>query len=117
MTPQNPATAATHCLKGYAGHATIPMSGSGTTIKQVGLDAKAPGAYITPSERFTADFADWDRSMLTITSGQSGNFLSPYYLDQFPAWYAGKSFPLVFSDAAVQSVTQHRLTLQPGCSR
>ena len=55
--------------------------------------------------------------MLTITSGQSGNFLSPYYLDQFPAWYAGKSFPLVFSDAAVQSVTQHRLTLQPGVPR
>jgi hypothetical protein len=38
---------------------------------------------------------------------------SPYYQDQFDAWYNGRSFPMSFSDAAVEQATVHKLVLGP----
>jgi penicillin G amidase len=46
-------------------------------------------------------------------TGQAGNFLSPYYLDQWEAWYNGRSFVLTFSESAVATSATHRLMLQP----
>ena len=66
-----------------------------------------------PSERFTANLADLDQSTLNIVTGQSGNFLSPYYMDQWPAWYEGSTFQLAFSSQAVESSGVHRLVLEP----
>jgi penicillin amidase len=45
--------------------------------------------------------------------GQSGNFGSPFFLDQFPAWLKGTTFPFVFSDAAVRAAGTHTLMLTP----
>jgi penicillin amidase len=45
--------------------------------------------------------------------GQSEDPLSPYYRDQWPYWYNGKTFTLPFSDAAIQARTKHTLTLTP----
>jgi penicillin amidase len=59
------------------------------------------------------DFSDLDHSTLNLTLGQSGNPASPYYLDQFLAWYRGTTYPLAFSDAAAKAAAQHTLTLQP----
>ena len=83
-----------------------PQSGGAETIKQV-------GRTFGPSERFTADLGDLDHSTLNIVLGQSGNLASPWLLDQFPAWYHGTTYPLPFSDAAVQQSATHTLTLQP----
>ncbi|QHN04437.1 penicillin acylase family protein [Granulicella sp. WH15] len=88
------------------GTGSQPQSGDRTTIKQVG---RAFG----PSERFTADLANLDQSTLNIVLGESGNPASPYYMDQFPAWYRGTSFPFAFTDAAVAASTTHTLTLTP----
>jgi penicillin amidase len=88
------------------GTGSHPLSGDRTTIKQVG---KAFG----PSERFTADLSNLDQSTLNVVLGESGNPASPYFLDQFPAWYHGTSFPFAFSDAAVTAATTHTLTLTP----
>ena len=63
--------------------------------------------------RMVADFADLDQSMQNITLGESGQVFSPYYRDQFSAWYEGKSFPMPFSDAAVEQSTVHKLILEP----
>ena len=52
--------------------------------------------------RMVVDFSDLDQSMQNITLGESGQVFSPYYRDQFPAWYNGKSFPMLFSDAALR---------------
>jgi penicillin amidase len=76
-----------------------PLSGDGTTVKQVGRN-------FGPSERFTADFADLNKSTLNIVLGQSGNPDSPYFLDQFPAWLHGTTFILA-------SPALHTLTLTP----
>ncbi len=82
------------------------QSGDGTTVKQVGHS-------FGPSERFTADLADLDASTLNLVLGESGNPVSPYFLDQFPAWLHVSTFPLAFSDRATSSAASHTLTLTP----
>jgi penicillin amidase len=93
-------------MRGWTGTGAQPQSGDGTTVKQV-------SRTFGPSERLTVDFSNLDRSTLNIVIGQSGDPLSPNYLDQWPFWYAGKTFSLPFSDAAVQSAAAHTLTLAP----
>jgi penicillin amidase len=90
-------------LRKYASTETLPQSGNGITVKQVGKYA--------PSERFTADFADLDQSTLNIVNGQSGNLFSPYFNDQFEAWYRGTTFGLPFKPETVERTATHRLRL------
>ncbi|MEO8737484.1 MAG: penicillin acylase family protein [Edaphobacter sp.] len=83
-----------------------PQSGDTTTVKQVG---RAFG----PSERFTADLSDLDHSTLNVVLGQSGNPASPWFMDQWPAWYKGTTFRLPFTKSAIDATTTHTLTLIP----
>jgi penicillin amidase len=82
------------------------QSGSAYTVKAV-------TRHHGPSERFTANLADLDQSTLNTVTGQGGNFLGPYYMDQWKAWYEGSTFTLPFSSQAVQSTAAHRLVLEP----
>ena len=82
------------------------QSGSGYTVKAV-------TPHHGPSERFTANLADLDQSTLNTVTGQGGNFLSPYYMDQWKAWYEGSTFTLPFTSQAVQATGAHRLVLEP----
>jgi penicillin amidase len=88
------------------GTGVLPQSGDDVTVKQVG---KSFG----PSERFTAEMADLDKSTLNVVFGESANPLSPWFMDQWSAWYHGTTFTLPFSDAAVNAATTHTLTLNP----
>jgi len=88
------------------GTGPLPLSGDGTTVKQ-------SFSTVGPSERFTANMADLDNSTLNIVNGQSGNVLSPWFHDQFEAWYHGTTFPLPFTTDAVSKATTHTLTLLP----
>lgn len=83
-----------------------PLSGDGSTIKQV-------NRTFGPSERFTADLSDLDRSTFNLVLGESGNISSPWFMDQWPAWYNGTTFPMPFTTPAVNAATKHTLTLQP----
>ena len=74
---------------------------------------KQVGRAFGPSERFTADFSNFDHSTLNIVAGQAGNFLSPYYMDQWDAWYNGDTFRLPYSKEAVQRTKAHELVLAP----
>jgi penicillin amidase len=65
----------------------IPMSGSSTTVKQT-------TQRLGPSMRFVADLGDWNQSMNNITIGQSGQFLSWHYSDQWDEYYGGESLPM-----------------------
>ena len=67
-----------------------------------------------PSERFTANMADLDESTLNLVTGESGNFLSPNYMDQWKAWYEGTTFALPFTQKAVEASRAHLLVLEPG---
>ena len=83
-----------------------PQSGDATTVKQ-------SGRTFGPSERFTADLSNLDHSTLNLVMGQSGNPASPWFRDQWPAWYKGTTYTLPFTDPAVDAATTHTLTLTP----
>jgi penicillin G amidase len=91
---------------GWTGIRPQPQSGDTTTVKQVG---RAFG----PSQRFTMDWSDVDASTENVVMGQSGDPVSPYYRDQWPAWYRASTFALPFTPAAVNRSTEHTLRLTP----
>jgi len=93
-------------FRNWTGTGAQPQSGDGTTVKQV---HRAFG----PSQRFTIDWANVDGATEDITMGESGDPLSPYYRDQWPYWYNGRTFALPFTDQAVAAATTHTLRLQP----
>jgi len=84
----------------------FPQAGTATTVK-------ATTSRHGPSMRMVVDIANLDQSVQNITLGESGQVFSPYYRDQFEAWYNGHSFPMPFSDAAVEQATVRRLVLGP----
>jgi penicillin amidase len=70
-------------------------------------------AATSVSLRQVLDTADWDRSVFSITPGQSGQPGSPYYGDLLERWANNEYFPLAFSREAVDEHAAHRLTLRP----
>ena len=93
-------------LRRWAANERRPQSGSGDTVKQVGL-------HFGPSERMTVSMENLDATTLNIVNGQSGNLFSPYFNDQWNAWYTGATFALPFTAQAVERSTAHRLVLEP----
>ena len=79
-----------------------PNGGDGTTIKQTGL-------HFGPSERFTADLSNPDNTHANITTGESGNPSSPWFLDQFLPWLNGTTYTLPLD----HPTPTHTLTLTP----
>jgi penicillin amidase len=79
-----------------------PVRGDAITIRAAGL-------HFGPSERFDGDLKDADGTLGNVTTGESGNPASGWYLDQFAPWLAGRSFALPLEHP--QPV--HTLTLDP----
>lgn len=79
-----------------------PAPGDGSTVDAI-------GAHFGPSERFTADLSSEEAALGNITTGQSANPRSPWYLDQFRPWLEGRSFDL----PGTHSAATHQLTLTP----
>ncbi|MBA2302919.1 MAG: penicillin acylase family protein [Acidobacteria bacterium] len=82
--------------------ATVERSGGAGTVE-------ADGA----SYREIFDVANWDRSLVTNTPGQSGQPGSKFYGNLLQDWADNKYFRLAFSKEAVESVATHRLRLTP----
>jgi penicillin amidase len=89
LTIKHPIGGELPLLGPYFNIGPVEMSGSSTTIKQTTL-------RLGPSMRFVADLSDWERSLNNITIGESGQFLSRHYKDQWDAYYVGRSFPMQF---------------------
>lgn len=66
------------------------MSGSSSTVKQT-------GRTVGPSMRFVADLSDWNRSLMNVTIGESGHYLSRNYRDQWETYWAGRGLPFAFT--------------------
>jgi penicillin amidase len=106
VTIQNPVLGKIPVLRKWSGPGEQSQSGSVYTVKAAGRD-------YGPSERFTADLSNFDSSTLNVVTGNAGNFLSPYYMDQWKAWYTGYTFMLPFSRSAVDKAAAHRMMMQP----
>ncbi len=103
---QHPVLGKIPIVRHWSGPGIQEQSGSGYTVKAV---SRRHG----PSERFTANLADLDESTLNVVTGQGGNFLSPFYMDQWNNWHEGTTLMLPFSAKAVESSKAHQLVLQP----
>jgi penicillin amidase len=97
--------------RGTALHSALSIGPyeTGGTIDTV----KAMGVGHGPAMRFVADLSNFDNSLMEITTGESGQFASPYYRDQFPEWFEGRGIPAPFSEAATDKTRAHRLFLLP----
>ncbi len=91
-------------LRRWTGPGRREQSGSGLTVKAV---SRTHG----PSERMTVDLGDLDHSTLNLVTGEAGNFLSPYYMDQWQAWYENSTLAWPFSQPAVQKASVHQLVM------
>jgi penicillin G amidase len=103
---KHPLFSAIPVLRSWAAPGRNRQSGGSYTVKQV-------GRTFGPSERMTVDFANLDASTFNIVIGESGQIFSPYYMDQWPAWYGNTTFALAYSNPAVQAAKTHELTLEP----
>lgn len=103
---QHPILSRIPLLKHWTGPGVQEQSGSGFTVKAVTRDHG-------PSQRMTVDLSNFDQSTLNLVTGQAGNFLSPFYMDQWNAWHQGYTFTLPFSHAAMEKARAHQLVLEP----
>jgi penicillin G amidase len=109
LTFHNRITLAFPFLGRYLNVGPVPQAGMKTTVKQT-------TPTVGPSMRMVVDFSDFENSVQNITLGESGEVMSPYYKDQFEAWYHGRSFPMLYSERAVEKNTRHLLELEPASS-
>ena len=91
-----------------------PMSRGGTsnTTNNTGFDANfrlRSGATF----RMVLDVGNWDAATMTNSPGQSGDPRSPHYQDLLEGWAQEASFPLLYSDEAVDAATNRIIRLQP----
>jgi len=93
-------------LKSLLSITNKPQSGTAYSVRAA---SKNHG----PAMRFVANPANWDESILLIPAGQSGQFGSSHYTDQFSYWYQGKPIFAPFSDPAESKSRKHTLTLKP----
>jgi penicillin amidase len=93
-------------FRGWTSTGPHQLAGDETTVDHV-------RDILGASQRLTVDWNNLDSSTENIVMGESGDPLSPYYLDQFASWYSGKTFPLPFTEGAVAAATKHTLRLVP----
>ena len=87
VTIENPVVHRIPYVGNYFDIVATPMSGAGTTVKQT-------SQKIAPSMRMTADLGDWNRSLMNVQIGQSGQILSGHYRDEWLDWYYGRTEPM-----------------------
>jgi penicillin G amidase len=98
---------------GRAGLLKVLLSITGKPQSGTMFSPRAAKPHEGPAMRFVANPANWDDSILLIPAGQSGQFGSSHYTDQFSYWYEGKPIVAPFSDAAEAGARRHTLTLKP----
>ncbi|HXN20223.1 MAG TPA: penicillin acylase family protein [Candidatus Binatus sp.] len=74
---------------------------------------RAMGIGHGPAMRSVSDLSNFDNSLMEIPTGESGQYASPHYRDQFPEWFAGRGIAAPFSESAEEATRAHRLTLLP----
>jgi len=101
LTITNPVIHKVPIVGKYFDIGPIPMSGSATTVKQTSFK-------LAPSMRMDADLGDWNRSLLNVQIGQSGQILSGHYRDQWKNYYDGRSYPMQFGNVEAKSTLEFR---------
>ena len=91
----------------------LARPGDEYTVNATGTDGDSWEQISGASYREILDTSDWDQSVAVNTPGQSGQPSSPHYSDLMPLWDAGRCFPLVYSQRAVEKASTDHLVLEP----
>jgi penicillin amidase len=92
----------------------IEVGGSGYTVNAASFDPKEP--YATAhgvSQRLIVDLSDFDNSLSTHTTGQSGLPFHRHYDDMIPLWQVVEYHQLLWSRHAVEENAEGLLVLEP----
>ena len=90
------------------------VGGSGTTVNNGEYHfAKPYQMMLGPSMRKIIDFADVNRALSVIPSGESGQPLHDHYSDQTPLWKNGEYHEVPLDEQAVASISKNILYLIP----
>jgi len=92
---------------------SLPRGGDASTVNNTGFRRTDFRQTSGASYRHVLDLGDWDRSVAINSPGQSGDPRSSHYRDLFPLWAEGGYFPLYFSRARIEEVTEERVKLTP----
>jgi penicillin amidase len=88
-----------------------PRGGDSYTVSATGnADNQTSGGSL----KIIVDTENWDNSLGLNNPGQSGDPASPHYRDLFAIWSRGEYFPIFFTRAKVESVTEDGQQLTPG---
>jgi penicillin amidase len=93
-----------------------PMSAAGqtTTINNGEYSLARPyEAVVGASLRIVMDLASIDTCLVTLTTGQSGQPLSPHYADMAVYWQNGAYHKLISNPEAIRRTNWKTLTLRP----
>lgn len=91
----------------------LPRGGSGDTVSATGGgDNQTSGG----SFKLIADTENWDNSIGLNNPGQVGNPDHPMYRNLFEMWAQGRYFPVAYSRAKVESVTNNVTRLTPAAT-
>ncbi len=96
-------------LKKLLNVAKTPIVGGNETINNTMFDYNEEGIYSSnagPSTRRVVDFSDIENSWAVIPTGQSGNFLSPYYKNQAAYYNAGRYYKMLINEEEIKKSTQ-----------
>ncbi len=103
---QHPLYAMLPFFRSWTSTGSTQLAGDETTVNHV-------RGLLGASQRLTIDWGSVNGATENIVMGESGNPLSPYFLDQWPIWLHGQTFVFPFGDAAVSASTSHTLKLVP----
>lgn len=81
-------------------------SGGDYTLMRAKTPGKGPAPYVNRHAagfRAVYDFADLDRSVFIIATGQSGHFLSRHYDDLSELWRSGQYIPMTMNREDIES--------------
>ncbi len=87
-----------------------PRGGDGNTV---GATGDGENQLSGASFRIIVEAGDWDNAVGANSPGQSGNVHSPHYRDLFELWKDDRYFPVKYTRAAVEGVTEARSILAP----
>jgi penicillin amidase len=100
-------------LAGKAAMTSYPRGGDGTTPNNTTFEGSDFAVASGASWRMVLDVGRWDAARMTNAPGQSGDPRSPHYANLLEGWATDRSFPLLYSRAAVDRHVVNVIRLVP----
>lgn len=95
---------------------TDPIPANEESVNKLAFRMNGEGIYkVTsgPAMRIILDFADVDKSVSVLPTGQSGNRFSKHYADQAMLFAKGKYRPQLMNESMIREKSENKLVLLP----